>query len=132
MIKVTLDNNQDRFKPGDLVTGHVSWEVSSTDQKEISVALCWQTSGKGRAVCKVVEEQKFEVTQSGNKDFRFTLPKSPYSFSGQLITLLWQVVAETEDDDLDEVSFVMSPSAAEIILTPLPNEGAQLVTGSLK
>lgn len=110
-------NDQLFFRPGEVVDGIASWQ---TDQPPASAAvrLYWGTRGKGDSDSHTVASQEFDLPlATDSRLFRFTLPDSPYSFSGTLISLVW-VIELTVDGAREpkQLSIVVSPSASEIIL----------------
>ena len=55
-------------------------------------------------------------------DFSWELPAAPYSFAGQLITLAWAVeVVDENEQSLDLVPFLLSPSGEELQLEAIPD-----------
>jgi hypothetical protein len=55
----------------------------------------------------------------GWKDFSFTLPEGPYSFSGQLISLVWALeLTCSPGSETFRQEITVSPTGREITLGP--------------
>jgi len=53
----------------------------------------------------------------GAKDFSFTLPESPYSFSGKLISLIWAIeLTCSAGSETLRREITLSPTGQEIVL----------------
>lgn len=115
-LKLSLKNSA--YKPGSPLEGEVRWKEQETPA-ELTLSLLWYTSGKGTEDVGVVESKTLPLQySSGSASFSFKLPESPYSFSGELISLIWAVEAIGSDkSDPARMEFVLSPSGKEIILT---------------
>lgn len=91
MTELSIDLTEDRtgFAPGEEIRGTVAW---STDQpgEKIELRLFWFTRGKGTEDAGVLETIPFnQPSPHETRPFRFVLPAEPYSFSGQLVSLVW-------------------------------------------
>lgn len=117
-LQIHLDQNRTTYEPGETVSGMVSWSLSEPPRM-LEVQLLWTTRGKGTVDTEVAGAQTFEeVPAAGERAFSVRLPDSPYSFSGKLISVLWQVrlLARPSKDEVD-VSITVSPTGGEIDLT---------------
>lgn len=116
-IEIFLDEDRRAFRPGDSLAGRVRWQLASMP-KSLEVRLLWYTEGKGDQDVGLVESQPCPgAGRSGEHAFRFVLPAGPYSFSGQLISLLWAVEAVSEPGDhTTRVEVVVSPTGEELRL----------------
>jgi hypothetical protein len=91
MTELTIELTEDRagFVPGEEVSGTVSWSTEQTGE-ELQLRLFWFTRGKGTEDAGIVEKLQFDrPSPHETRPFRFRLPAGPYSFSGQLISLVW-------------------------------------------
>ena len=62
------------------------------DAEAIEIRLFWYTEGKGtRDVGVEGTERVDRPDRNGHRDFSFTAPEGPYSFSGKLISLMWSI-----------------------------------------
>lgn len=85
---IALENPSGQFRPFDEVRGTVNWQFD-TPPKSFEIRLFWFTRGSGGTDAGVVEVKSLDLNTFGKQAFSFTLPGSPYSFSGNLITLQW-------------------------------------------
>lgn len=116
-LELELDDGRTAFKPQDTISGTASWALTKPP-KTIEVALLWFTRGKGTQDVQTVDSVSFDnVGEMGSEKFSFCLPKEPYSFSGQLITLTWAIecIAEPSGEGVRK-EIVVSPSQSEIRL----------------
>ena len=117
-IDISFDNGKSEYKPGEMLQGRVRWTLSDTPQK-IELHLLWHTAGRGTEDIEIVDQLDVSSASSfGEMPFSFTLPLSPYSFSGSLISLLWAIELVVAKPDLVELKeFTLSPSGREIQLS---------------
>ncbi len=109
-----LDRGRREFEPGEELSGRVSWAFQ-TAPENVELRLFWYTEGKGTQDVEVVERETFGGLQEGRRNFRLRLPKSPYSFSGRLVSIRWalELVAEPSGEALRE-DLVMGPGGREV------------------
>lgn len=92
-ISIHIDQDQDRFHPGEQISGAVEWQCDK-EPREITVNLLWSTEGKGTQDVEVVDSQTISVFgNSGREEFSFELPLGPYSYSGRMLSINWAVEA---------------------------------------
>jgi hypothetical protein len=116
-LKLMLRDNRAAFQPGEAIEGGAFWQLDAP-AKAVEVRLFWYTRGKGTEDVSVVERVRFENPQpQESRKFQFTLPASPWSFSGKLISLLWaiELVAEPSKES-ERLDIVVSPTQQEILL----------------
>ena len=105
------------FRCGETVAGVAGGRLEKPPSS-VELRLFWYTRGKGTEDAGVVSRTRFDAPQrEEGRKFSFTLPAEPWSFSGQLISLIWalEVVAEP-GGHAARVELVMSPSGQEILL----------------
>lgn len=91
MTALTIELTDDRtnYAPGEAVSGTVSWSAEQAGEK-LELRLFWFTRGKGTEDAGIVEKIQFDrPSLHETRAFQFRLPVGPYSFSGQLISLVW-------------------------------------------
>jgi len=118
-IQVETRDGVTAFVPGETVEGTVSWQLEKP-ARTIELRLFWYTQGKGDQDVGVVTAVPFpEPALQDRRSFRVTLPLGPYSFSGQLISLIWalEVVAEP-GARTGRIEIVVSPWRREVVLQP--------------
>lgn len=120
-ISVQLEGRA--FAPGSTVAGRVRWDLSRAPNAVV-VRLFWRTSGRGTQDLTIVDETRFAVsTARDERPFRFTLPASPYSFSGKLISLAWAIEGVVESSDESALTeIVVAPGGREVVLEAVPNK----------
>ncbi len=119
MNTLTLSFHQDltRYFPGEPLRGTVSWQLQK-DEKQLTVALLWHTSGDSVRNQSVVETLNWETPGlQGQRAFEFILPEAPHSFQGKLITLHWCVEVTARKNKLSESKeFTLSPTGEALRL----------------
>jgi len=119
-LEIRLEQNRTAYEPGETVAGTISWQLPEPP-RILEVQLSWTTRGKGTVDSDIVNVQTFEsIPASGERAFSVKLPDTPYSFSGKLISVVWQVrlLARPSKDEAT-VPIVVSPTGREIELTRL-------------
>ena len=116
-LSVALREDKTAFAPRETIHGTVQWSLDANPQ-HLDLSLFWYTSGKGTRDVGVVETQRFDDPGAhGSKDFSFTLPDGPYSFSGKLISLLWAIeLTCSPGSETVRREITVSPTGQEIVL----------------
>lgn len=119
MDKLSIYFREDKtiFAPGQVVYGAVQWSLE-TGPPALELSLFWYTMGKGTRDVGVVETQTFDHPgPCGSREFSFTLPNGPFSFSGRLISLIWALeLTCSEGDEMVRQEITVSPTGREIVL----------------
>lgn len=127
MNELTLGTQGDRrgFLPGQEVAGGAAWRLDGIP-REVEVCLFWFTRGKGTEDVVVVDTVRLDSpSREDRRDFRFTLPEGPYSFSGRLISLTWALELVTRRPGAaNRVEITVSPTGEEISLGAADGEEA--------
>jgi hypothetical protein len=116
-LKILLRDERRSFRCGETVEGVAGWRLEKPPAS-VELRLFWFTRGKGTEDVGVVNRIRFDVPQQEEgRKFSFTLPAEPWSFSGQLISLIWalELVADPGGHTA-RVEFVVSPTGQEILL----------------
>lgn len=116
MITINLDQGSS-FLPGEVVSGKVFWQLPKPPEKAV-LHLLWCTSGKGTEDISIIDEISFQTGGvSAEHPFKFTLPLSPYSFSGKILSLQWMLeMVLTKPDESQQQVITVSPTKNEINL----------------
>jgi hypothetical protein len=116
-LKIETTDNKIEYLPSERVRGTCSWSFDTTP-KGIELRLFWYTSGKGTADFNTVEVFSVnEPLKEGKRDFSFTLPAIPWSFSGELISLMWAIEMIAEPGgETERFEITVSPSGKKILL----------------
>lgn len=123
-LSIALHEDKTAFAPRQTVEGTVRWNLE-TNPEHLQFSLFWYTSGKGTRDVGVVETARFDNPGAcGSKDFAFTLPDGPYSFSGKLISLAWAVeLTCTPGAETVRREITLSPTGREIVLSEVSAQG---------
>jgi hypothetical protein len=132
-LKIEFDQNRQTFEPGEDLAGEVSWSLDKP-VNALELRLFWFTRGKGTEDAGVVQTMKFEGPQSQEtRPFQFRLPDAPYSFSGQLISLVWALeLIVYPSKDMSRREFIMGPDGKEVRVESVPSTGLAQVWISTK
>jgi len=116
-LSVSLIDNREAFAPGEVLEGEVAWNLDKAPEKAF-LRLFWYTRGKGTEDIEVVSEIAFDhLLAQETRSFKMTLPQSPYSFSGRLVSLTWALELVVKDNDTAITrEIVISPFGYEINL----------------
>jgi len=117
-ITLQLDGDKTCYEPGAQVIATADWDLDQP-ATAVELRLMWQTSGKGDTDSSVVQEVSFDnPEQRGQKRLGIQLPDSPYSFSGKLVSLMWQIELEAvPSGETDRVYITLAPGGEEILLS---------------
>lgn len=120
-LSLTLDQDKTVFAPRETIRGTVRWTLDASPQR-LELSLFWYTAGKGTRDVGVVETRRFDNPGAvGWKDFSFTLPNGPYSFSGKLISLVWALeLTCASDSESIRREIIVSPTGQEVLLGKHP------------
>jgi hypothetical protein len=116
-IRLGLRENRTSFAPGEVIAGAVDWELPAVPKKA-EVRLGWTTVGKGTTDSQIVDRVVFkELRATDLRTFEFAAPAEPYSFSGKLVSLVWNVELVVKPEDLRERhEIVIAPGGHEVLL----------------
>lgn len=116
-LKILLRDERLNYHPGETIEGVAGWRLDQPS-KSVELRLFWFTRGKGTEDVGVVNQLTFSDPQlEEGRKFTFTLPAEPWSFSGQLISLIWALELVVQPGNHStRVEFTMSPSGREIQL----------------
>jgi hypothetical protein len=114
---IRLDDEGGQYRPGQKIGGRAGWRLEKAPKKA-DVRLFWYTAGIGTRDVEVVGTVPMESPRAEDEQaFSFVLPTSPYSFSGQLVTLTWAVELVIEPgEQTQRVEFVLTPTGEAIVL----------------
>ena len=116
-LTIETTGNKIEYLPCERISGTCSWAFDKSPKK-IELRLFWHTSGKGTTDVNTVETLSInEPLKEGKRDFSFTLPAIPWSFSGKLISLMWAVEMIAEPvGEAERLYITVSPSGKKILL----------------
>ena len=116
-LLVHIAEGKTAFSPGETIGGAVSWEVEAPPRKA-ELNLIWSTRGKGTGDIGIAQTVPFPQPQARDtRSFAFHLPQAPYTFSGQLISLIWNLELSIDPGDHSEaVELTIAPGGREVLL----------------
>jgi len=122
-LSIAIREDKTAFAPGETVEGAIQWNLDAPPRR-LKLSLFWYTSGKGTRDVGVTETLKIDAPGAfGSRDFAFSLPDGPYSFSGKLISLIWAVeLTCSPGSDTVRKEITLSPSGSEIVLGEVPTQ----------
>src|SRR5215510_10930511 len=116
-LKILLRDERKNFRGGETIEGVAGWRLEKPPTYA-ELRLFWFTRGKGTEDVGVVQTMRFEAPQlEEGRKFSFTLPLEPWSFSGQLVSLIWALELVIEPgEETARVELIVSPTGQEILL----------------
>ena len=130
---IFIDLTTTELQPGQQFTGKILWALEKAPQ-EVRLTLGWFTEGRGSTDRKIEAELSWTSdATSGEEPFEFTLPPSPYSFDGTLISLNWALTLSVKKGKAThQLPITVSPHAEAIALSAVPNESKRKPFSFLK
>jgi hypothetical protein len=119
LIRVQLE--QDDYAASDLLAGAFCIDDPPPDLESVELSVLWQTEGKGDTDMGVIHHTAWE--QKGGtlaglanpEEFSVTLPRSPWSYDGQLVKIRWCVRVRARwgnsGEEVREAPFQLGPFA---------------------
>jgi hypothetical protein len=109
--------------PGQEIDGRAAWQLDDAP-KRASLRLFWYTEGRGNQDVGIVAEEEFDpIRASHDEEYRFTIPESPYSFSGKLISLRWAIeLVIDKGKEVERIELMVSPWVEEVKLGTIEKE----------
>jgi hypothetical protein len=114
-LSLSLTDHRAHRRPGETVEFSGLWALQKSPAS-LEARLFWFTRGKGTEDVGIIATEPVTSPESaGEQRFRFVLPNGPYSFSGQLVSLIWAVEL-VADGRVARTEFVVTPDGREIVL----------------
>lgn len=91
-----------RYRPGELLKGLVEVEArEDIRSRSVTLEFGWHTEGKGSRNSEVVDRKSLasgslRARQSVGDQFVFEVPRSPWSFAGHFITIIWALTVKVD------------------------------------
>lgn len=129
-VELLLPDQRTAFEPGESIGVTAGWMLEP-GETEIEMRLAWHTSGKGGTDAEVANKWRFDnPALRESRVLEIVLPKSPYSFSGKLVSLSWtlELVAQPSGT-FTQVDLIIAPGCREVILHASESDGEHLVPG---
>jgi len=128
-LLLEIAGGQSAFEPGTTVEVDIGWEFDK-EPKTIELRIVWNTSGKGDRDLEVVDTVRIDDPAANEtRRIKLTLPREPYSFSGQLVSLDWALeLVSVPSGDSARLEITIGPRGNKVQLprgTPGGNQGAR-------
>lgn len=123
-MHIDTTGQQTAFEPGAEIEVYLEWDLDEPAEA-VELRLVWNTSGKGTTDLAVAEAVRFDApSQRESRQATLTLPVSPYSFSGTLVSLIWalELVALPKGESARQ-EITIGPGGEEVLLTAEAGEG---------
>lgn len=120
-LAIVLDADRTDFEPGESIRAGVEWSLTDPPER-IELRVFWNTVGKGTQDIGVEHTVTIDdPSVSGSCQITLELPEAPYSFSGQLVSLVWalEFVALPSGDSCRK-EICIAPGRKEVVLTSIP------------
>jgi hypothetical protein len=114
-LRVETTDGRTAFEPGEEIEVELQWELDEAPQS-LELRLVWNTSGKGTTDVEVARaEQIEEPSAAGRVRKTIRLPRSPYSFSGKLVAIIWALeLVALPSEESTRLEIVIAPGESEV------------------
>jgi hypothetical protein len=112
------------FEPGEKIQVVAEWACDQPLERA-EVRLVWYTRGKGDTDHAVVRRERLDAPRaSDSRTVELQLPEAPYSFSGDLVSLVWAVRLDLFGAAKPkQIEIVVAPLAREVVLNVEESNG---------
>jgi len=122
-LQIQTPEGWTNFEPGAEVDVDLSWDLESPPTA-LELRVVWNTAGKGTTDLSIVQSHMIESPMPrDSRRMTITLPASPYSFSGKLVSLIWAlelVALPSMQSTRQEI--IIAPAGREVVLRPVETE----------
>lgn len=118
-----IDLPKTHYQPGEVLRGEILWALEEAPGR-IYLSLGWWTEGRGSKDAKIEAEVDWPISdRAGQQYFELPLPRAPYAFHGQLITLKWALELRTEKGrHAHSIELTIAPGDAPVDLPLIEDE----------
>ena len=114
MNRITIRKRD--LKPFETLEGSVSWNLEKPP-KDLELRIFWHTRGRGTEESGTHFTLPLGEQTRGEKTFSCTLPGSPWSVDGRLISIIWAVeLVEKRAGSLALEEFALAPEGRALVL----------------
>ena len=116
-LQLKISDGRAAFSPGERISGSAAWQLDAPPEKA-ELNLVWNTRGKGTQDIQIVTTIPFANPRaSDTRPFTIQLPTAPYTFSGQLISLIWTLeLSVNPGDHCEPLEITIAPGGKEVLL----------------
>lgn len=117
-ISVETSDGRTAFEPAEEISVDVGWDFDEAPEA-IELRLVWNTSGKGTTDVEVAGAERIEEPLGRNsRRLAVVLPRSPYSFSGKLVSIVWALEAVAlPQKTSSRFEIIVAPNKAEVVVS---------------
>jgi hypothetical protein len=128
-LRINLTDEKSAFEPREELTGSASWQLDRST-RNLELRLFWFTRGRGIEDAALVQTVRFEnPLNEETRSFSFRLPDAPYSFVGQLISLVWALELIVEPSkELARQEIIVAPGCQEVRLGSIAPQSGKITT----
>lgn len=121
-LDIKIAGDQKNFLPGEEIELELSWYLEKPADR-MELRFVWNTVGKGDTDIGIAKVVPFDMpSQSHRTVTRVTLPVAPYTFSGQLISLMWGVeLVSIPSSQSTRRPLVIAPEGREVMIQKTPD-----------
>jgi hypothetical protein len=114
-LKIETEGGYLNYYYGSPLVGKTSWHLDE-HPRSAELRLFWYTEGRGNTDTETVDIKTFENPQmTDERSFQFQFPKTPFSYSGSLISIRWALELVIQPhDQVQRLDLVMSSTGYEI------------------
>ncbi len=114
-ISLKTEGDSRGFAPGEVVRGEITWDLES-EPEHIELHAIWHTEGKGTRDAGLVVTRRFDtVSRRDEVHFEIKMPQAPYSYEGNLISIVWLLEAVAmPSGKATQVPITLGPDRAAI------------------
>jgi hypothetical protein len=88
---LNLHISQTSLYAGERLSGRITWVGKATRPQTLMLTIAWRTEGRGTVDVDTLHEASLPLEGGA---FSYAIPpKGPYSYDGELIRVIWEVIA---------------------------------------
>jgi hypothetical protein len=118
-LKIETLNGRTSYAPGEVLDATAEWRLDGAAEA-IEFRLLWSTRGDAEPDMSIVETVRMEMPGvSGTRRWLIQLPNGPYSFVGNLFSLVWSLELIVEPaGDTHRLEITVAPRGNANLLLP--------------
>jgi hypothetical protein len=118
-LELTLEHGRTSFEPGARLAGVAAWSAPAPP-RGMELRVAWTLRGKDGRDLHLADTIPLPAPAAAERrPFVLTLPATPYSFRGTLLTLTWTLdLVALPGEETARVNLVIAPRGQAIDLRP--------------
>ena len=116
-LAIHLDDDRTEFEPGESISVTIEWSFPEPPDS-IELRAVWNTVGKGTRDLGIEHSITIDSPSAAeSRRIELSLPSAPYSFSGQLVSLVWalELVSKPRPNSCRR-EVTIAPGGSEVLL----------------